>query len=94
MFKRKFKLVEEYIGHLKSQFVLFVVLEGPHFVDHILQIRFDKIDCRLKSLSNIFFCPLRPFVVVIATMILNIIETLFSKGGFLTFKHDQLKMID
>ncbi len=51
--------------HLKSEFVLFVVFECPHFVDHIFQVGFDKVDCRLKSLSNSLLRPLRPLVVVV-----------------------------
>ena len=51
--------------HLKSEFVLFIVFECPHFVDNIFQIGFDKVDCRLKSLSNCLFRSLGSLVVVV-----------------------------
>ncbi len=42
-------------SHLEGQFVLFVVLEGPHLVHDVLEVRLDEVDGRLELLPDQFY---------------------------------------
>ena len=54
------------VAHLEGQFVLLVVLERPHLVDDVLEVRLHEVDGRLEPLPDVLLRPLGPLVIVVA----------------------------
>ena len=61
------------VAHLEGQFVLLVVLERPHLVDDVLEVRLHEVDRGLKLLPNRLLRTLGPLVVIVtATIVIEI----------------------